>query len=630
VSARQGAITRSDDLRPSREIRWETLIAGHRTAVLIGLGVITLIAVAGWVGVLSPIDERRITDVGIVSVIPPAAYAFVLLLASAFVIALRVRPTPQLLLALQLVALVFMLYGAPAVIEDLPRFVTGWLHVGFTDAIARTGELFPNRDARFDWPAFFVLWAFLANAAGAESLLPILPWAPVAQGILYLLPLYLIARSASGDLRLVWLTLWIFTLANWVGQDYFSPQGLNLLLMLTVVAVLLTWFRAEPTTHSTLARWIGKVPGLRSRPMVVDPRASTDGGPEPHMTNRQQMGLVAIIALLFGMSVASHQLTPFAMIGGLLLLVMAGRLRPWGIPVLMIVLVSTWLVFMATTFLDGRVAALLSEFGRPDQFAESNVAGRLRGSAGHVLVVQARLGFTLGIWVLALVGGLRRLRAGRFDLTLALLAMAPFGLVLVQGYGGEMILRVFLFGIPFMAFFAAAALTPTPNPASWRLSVAIVVLSVVMAGGQLFTRFGNEMADLVTREDYEAAEYVKTVAEPGAMIASANSRIALEYRRWEEHRYPDLYYFFSQADLTDPEDMQGMLQHIAARGEPGEPVYVILTRSNRSHAELNWGLTRDEWSARVRALDDVFEVLYRNRDATVWRWTIPDVTAGEP
>lgn len=630
MSAEQAAIGRSEDLGPGREIRWEAVMAGHRTAVLVGLGLVTLIAVAGWVGILLPIDERRITDVGIVSVIPPAAYAFVLLLASAFIIALRVRPIPQLLLAAQVAALVFMLYGAPALIEDLPRFVTGWLHVGFTDAIARTGELFPNRDARFDWPAFFVLWAFLANVTGAESLLPILPWAPVAQGILYLLPLYLIARSASGDLRLVWLTLWIFTLANWVGQDYFSPQGLNLLLFLTVTAVLLTWFRADPTRHSWLARWLGKVPGLRSTPMVVDPNASTDGGPQPQLTNRQQMGLVVIVMLLFGMVVASHQLTPFAMIGGLLLLVFAGRLRSWGVPVLMIVLVSTWLVFMATTFLDGRIAALLSEFGRPDQFAESNVAGRLQGSAGHILVVQGRLGFTLAIWVLAVVGGVRRLRAGRFDLTLALLAMAPFGLVLVQGYGGEMILRVFLFGIPFMAFFAAASLLPTPGPASWRLSIAMVVLSVAFAGGQLFTRFGNEMADIVTVEDYEAAEYVKTVAEPGAMIASPNSRIALEYRRWEEHRYPDLYYFFSQADLTDPDDMQDLLQHIAARGEPGETVYVIISRSNRSHAELNWGLTRDEWAVQVSALDDVFEILYRNRDATVYRWTIPEAAVDEP
>lgn len=630
MRADQAAIGRSEDLTPSREIRWEAVMAGHRTAVQVGLGLVTLVAVAGWVGILLPIDEREITDVGIVSVIPPAAYAFVLLLASAFVVALRIRPIPQGLLAVQVAALVFMLYGAPAIFEDLPRFVTGWLHVGFTDAISRTGELFPNRDARFDWPGFFVLWAYLANVTGAESLLPVLPWASVVQGILYLPPLYLIARSASGDLRLVWLTLWMFTLANWVGQDYFSPQGLNLLLFLTVTAVLLTWFRAEPTGHSWLARWLGRVPGLRSRPMIVDPNASTDGGPQPQMTNRQQMGLVVVVILLFGMSVASHQLTPFAMIGGLLLLVFAGRLRPWGVPVLMIVLVSTWLVFMATTFLDGRLTALLSEFGRPDQFAESNVAGRLRGSAGHVFVVQGRLGFTLVIWLFALVGGLRRLRAGRLDLTIALLAIAPFGLVLVQGYGGEMILRVFLFGVPFMAFFAAAALLPTPNPASWRLSVFIVLLSVVFAWGQLFTRFGNEMADIVTPEDYAAAEYVKTVAEPGSMIASPNSRIALEYRRWEEHRYPDLFYFFSQLDLTNPEHMEDMLQHIAERGSPGQPVYIIITRSNRSHAELNWGLTREVWASRVAALDEVFEVAYRNRDASVYRWTIPDVVPGTP
>ncbi len=599
----------------------------RRIGVLAALAFLTASALIGWIVVMRSIDERTITDIGLSSVIPATAYLFIGLLATGFVASLRMRPVPQLLLAAQLMALVAMLYGAPAMIEDLPRFVTAWLHVGFTDAIARTGELFPFRDARFDWPGFFVLSAFFSNLTGADSLVPILAWVPVVQVSLYLVPLYLIARSATADVRLVWLTLWVYVLTNWVGQDYFSPQGFNLLLALTIFAVLLTWFRKPAVLGSRMGRLVNRVPGLRRNPIVLDPSADLDGGPQPHLTDRQQMGLMAIVLLLFAMSVVSHQLTPFAIIGGVSLLVVVGRLRTWSLPILMVVLGSTWLVFMATTFLDGRLGTLLEEVARPDQFATTNVAERLVGSAGHVLVVQGRLLFTLVVWLLALIGGVRRLRAGRLDLSLALLALAPFGLILAQGYGGEMVLRIFLFSVPFMSFFAAAAFMPTMRPASPGLSLAVVVLSVALSAGFVFTRYGNEKADLVTTEDLAAIDYVKDVAEPNALIASPNSRLAVEYRDWEEHRYPDLFYFFTQGDLTDPEDMTLMLEGLAERAGPGNPVYVVVTRSTRAHAELNWGMSDAEWNGRIAAIETEMQKIYSNRDAAVYRW-IPPEAAG--
>jgi hypothetical protein len=600
----------------------------RRLGVLAAIGLLTASALAGWIAVIYSIDERDISDIGLSSVIPPATYVFIGLLAIAFVASIRMRPVPQRMLAAQLLALVVMLYAAPVIAEDLPRFVTAWLHVGFTDAIARTGELFPFRDARFDWPGFFVLSAFLSNLSGANDLVPILGWVPVVQVSLYLIPLYLIVRSATADLRLVWLALWVYVLTNWVGQDYFSPQGLNLLLALTIFAILLTWFRKEAVRGSHLAGWVNRIPGLRRTPIVLDPSADLEGGPQPHLTDRQQIGLMVIIVLLFAMSVVSHQLTPFAIIGGVSLLVIAGRLRARSLPFLMIVLSSAWLFFMAATFLDGRLGTLLEDVARPDQFAATNVAERLVGSAGHVLVVQGRLLFTLLVWLMALIGGFRRLHAGRLDLSLALLAVAPFGLMLAQGYGGEMVLRIFLFSLPFMAFFMAAAFMPTTRAASMGLSAMLVVASVFLSAGFVFTRYGNEKADIVTVEDRAAVDYVKSVAQPGALIASPNTRIAVEYRRWEEHRYPDLYYFFTQADLTDPENMTLMLDGLAERAGPGNAVYVVVTRSTRSHAELNWGMDDDEWGERLAAIEAVMETVYSNRDARVYRWTAPDAAEG--
>ena len=35
---------------------------------------------------------------------------------------------------------------------------------------------------------------------------------------------------------------WLFAAADWVGQDYFSPQSLNYVLYLTFLAILVNWF----------------------------------------------------------------------------------------------------------------------------------------------------------------------------------------------------------------------------------------------------------------------------------------------------------------------------------------------------------------------------------------------------
>ncbi len=62
--------------------------------------------------------------------------------------------------------------------------------------------------------------------------------------------------------------------------------------------------------------------------------------------------------------------------------------------------------------------------------------------------------------LMAALGGygfVRRLRAGRRDLALAGLVVAPGLAVAVQSYGGEGPYRAFLFALPWLAFLAATA-----------------------------------------------------------------------------------------------------------------------------------------------------------------------------
>jgi hypothetical protein len=166
-------------------------------------------ALAEWALILSALDPRRMTDIGLLAIIPPVAFVLIGVLSASFILTLRLG-LGTVVVVVHLAVLAFMLYGAPAYVEDLPRFATAWLHLGFSDAIARTGELFAIRDARFDWPAFFVTAAFFDSAMGVDDFLPLLAWVPPLTMILYVGPLYLIMRSATSDRRLIWLSVWLF------------------------------------------------------------------------------------------------------------------------------------------------------------------------------------------------------------------------------------------------------------------------------------------------------------------------------------------------------------------------------------------------------------------------------------
>ena len=587
----------------------------------LGLSGVALGSLAGWVAVLSAADARQIDDLGLISVVPPTAFAFVAVLSLAFVVALRMRPQMPLVLVICVAALAFMLYGASAYFEEMPRFATAWLHVGFTDAIARTGELFPFRDARFDWPAFFTAAAFISSVTGVQDLLPFVAWVPPLMMLLYLGPLYLIMRSATSDGRLVWLAIWLFYLVNWVGQDYFSPQAFNVLLLLAVVAILLTWFRQIPGAsgrgsrlRESLRRRMPAALSVISIDPVGSPEAAEAAG---SITVRQQIGLVAMVAALFGASVASHQLTPFALVGGVVGLTALNRIRLTGLPVFMIVLLGSWLMLMATTFLTGHLAGLLDQIGRPDQVASATVGERIVGSPGHVFVVQARLAMTAGVWGLAAIGGLRRLRWGQLDLTMGVLAVVPFGLLLLQAYGGEMLLRAYLFSAPFMAFFAAAAFLPSPRLGSWGLYLSVVVVSVFLAGVMLFTRYGNEKADFVTALEYDVLQHAATAAEPGDAIGSVNHAVPLGYLEWEQHRIG------SAGTEWLAGDMDLFVAELANRTPAGKDMYFVITRGQRAYGELFWNMPDSEWDRRVQGLASRSELVYANADGAVYRVTLP-------
>lgn len=595
----------------SLRVNYQTKQESTATAVLMQLAPVGL-ALLLWLAALPTISLRRITDIGLIAALPPLSLAALALLVAGFCLALARPQVRGPVLALHVVVLLFMLYGVTALIEESPRYPVAWLHAGFTEYVMRTGQTAPMLDARFNWPGFFSLTAFATQVAGLESALALMSWTPVFLNLLYLGPLLAIFSAVGEDARLRWLGVWFFYLANHVGQDYFSPQGLNYFFYLVILAILLGWFRAKTVGESLL--W--GVPGLRMlvrRSWLGKEWLAAEASRWPRSsTPVQRVGLLLIALVLFVAVTVSHPLTPFFVLLAVTLLALFDRIMLRGLPLIMGVVLATWIAYMTTAFLSGHPEMVIGAFGQIGRIVDRNVTERLSGSPGHLLVTYGRLGLTLVVWGLAALGLLRRIRVGHRDLSLLLLAAAPFALLVLQNYGGEMLLRVYLFSLPFVAFFAAALFwSGTADGQRGRVAVMIGLVSLGLLAGFLLVRYGNEKMDYISTDEFEAVATLYETAEPGALLAASSYNLPWKYRDYERFSYLTLKdeVLFGGADA--------MINALRQRQNPYS--YLILTRSQGAYLELFYHFSPEDWQHLQDSLIDSgqFAVVHSSPDALI-------------
>lgn len=564
-------------------------------------------ALALWFISLDGVDLLAMTDLGLISVLPPAFFASIVVTTVSFALTLHKRQSAWLLI-LHIGVLIFMLFGVAPILEGRPRTAIAWKMVGIIDYVARHGAVDPTLDAFHNWPGFFILVAFLTRALGLESAMPLALWAPVFFNLLYLAPLYLLFSSATSAYRVRWLGLWFFYLANWIGQDYLAPQALGYFLYIFSLAVLMRWFRA-PHASGSIAD--------RSQDGLIDEAR----GPLS-ATPRQRLILIAIVILAFAVLVPSHQLSPVAVAASTIVLVVAGRITPRSLPVLMVVLIGVWLSYMAVPYLSGHLAGLVEPLGNLGTNLQDNVVRRLRGSEEHIFVVRLRIGLSLMLWGLALLGFLRRQFNRYRDVDFALLALAPVGLLALQTYGGELALRVYFFSLPFIAFFVASLFYPTLRHGQRLLGpLSAILLSMILIGAFFVARYGNERMDYFTEAEVETIEVLYETAPPGALMASVTDFLPWRYREYEMYRHVAVERQLRESDLD-------ALERIMLSRQDG---YLILTRSQKASAQLLWGWPEGQWEEIVRQLtqSENYRLVFENKDGAIFHFASENVAKAE-
>ncbi len=547
-------------------------------------------ALAAWALSLRQVDLTRIGDMGLITVLPLATLLALALLAAGVVWG-AFTGAPDWLMALNLAAFVIGSHALGSILESQPALAVTWLHMGFAEYVATTGQVDPGLDARFSWPGFFEFLAFLKQVAGVD----LRRLAISSHGffaLIDLLPLAAIVRSLTRDRTVLWLSLLIFSLANWIGQEYLSPQALAYFFYLSILAVALTWFR----------RPAGR-PG------------SAGSGPIARSTPVQRGALLGLGCLLIVATVVSHQLTPFMLIASLGALWVVRRLTSTTWILVIGAMSAGWLSYAAWPFVSGHLSELLATLGGLGTNLTSTVANRVSGSPDHQLVVALRLAYT-GVLV-AFAGGwfLWRWRMGYRELLLAAVGAAPWPLIALNPYGGEMALRAFMFALPAVSFMCAAAavalLRTFPN---WARVAAVLAASFALTAAFILSRYGNERLDIMRPDEVRAVQVMYDAAPRGSVLFAPSGNLPWRYRDVTAYDYQsELVITGTRADL-------GAVLTILTRGSH-PAAFVVLTRSEAAFEELLRGVTARTWAAFESTIagSGLFDVVYSGPDATVYR-----------
>ncbi len=584
---------------------------------------VLLAAALLWAYALPQVNLRAMADFGLLSVLPPTFYVALALVLVNFALLVHAHPELETLLFLHVFLLILIFHATPPILYGTLRYSWAWKHIGVIDYIQRHGAVNPTiqfLDAYHNWPGFFTLTAVMTEAAGYESALTFAPWAQIFFNTLNLGALLLIYRTFTQDKRLIWLSVCIFFLTNWVGQDYFAPQAFGYLLHLVIIGMSLYWFKKETFTNTErIRRWLRKAWLFNLYKSFF--RSRSDDEMVPYQTRPfERVGITLIIVLLMAAVASSHQLTPFMTILALGALVLMQRTQTGSLALLIVIFTLSWVLFAAAPFTQDNVKSIIEDFGALVDNADQTLISLGEVSRDQAVIATIGRLLTLSVMMLAGLGGLHRWLKGYRDIAVILLILAPFLMLAGNSYGGEMLFRLFLFIVPFISFFAATLFYATPESGrGWKTAVFITLTFTIMAGGFLFAYLGKERQFYFTQEEVAAAKFLYETAPDGSLLIEGSKNYPGQFINYEHFFYVPLSREDWDEQLEFMEDPETTFVRWMSN-ERFTASYLLITRSQKAEVEMLGQMPPGALDVIEQKLEasDAFELLYENQDARIF------------
>ncbi len=578
-------------------------VSGYSIAML-------AVAVALFVAGVSELDAGRSGATGLIGILGIKYIAGLAVLG--LVLALEYSRTVINTATLAVSNVILVMYMAMPVAwsDGTAPFSTAYVHRYIADWIFDIGALPPPVDARISWSGFFSGAAQLMSIASLNDSAVFVTSASFFFGVLLIFPVYAIALALSRSARTAWLGVTVFVLFNWYQQDYFAPQAVAMQLYATILAVLIWQLRAAHLPMLGGGRFAGLMGAWSRLP-----------GRVPDTDARWSLAMEAVLVTLVAAVVVSHQLTPLVTIGALMSMSVLGVTRHKLLWLAALLIFVAWFTYGASAYWQGHLGEVLRELGSVRSSLGVGVSNRIAGDPVYGRMQLLRIGAGALLFVMAAVGWYR-IRRTKFWLIAAALAVQPFMLILVQSYGGEVVIRCFLYASPVLAPLSAIALRsmlPLRTRARerrWALTLMTGVLLLIFALWGLTNRGLNTSFEHTEQAELAVSEQLVKQADPGSITYWGQGTL-LGLPRGHDIGAACIEAGRDLAECTAAEDAS----------------YLIVTRQDEKLLEYRYRVDHDEVARAIERLVYfyAFTPVYRSELVSVlMRTGAPPVSLGIP
>jgi hypothetical protein len=585
-----------------------------------------LVAVAAcfiWALSLGNTDINGMTDIGLLSVLPVTHYLALCIMLVTLCVLIHRNEAPEGVYFVYTLIVILMIHTLPPILYGIPRYSWAWKHLGIVDYIISHHTVNPEihvQNVYHNWPGFFALTALILEVSGLNSPISFALWAEVVANVLNLLGLILILRSLSDDRRLIWLSALFFSLTNWIGQDYYSPQAIAYFLYLIIIGICLRWFRTTWTVVlPEQSRWPLLQRGLRGINWLLDRAHQTTLSAEA--TNPlTRFSLMLIVILASVVIIASHQLTPVMLILSTFFLTQFRQSNTKQLPNLIIIIFLGWSLFVAHRYIGKEVWPLIDSLME----ISGNVSGGFVNlsdlSPGQQIVAIGGRIFTVFIWTVALAGVIRRIRSHSMDMTAMLLVLGPLVMPIINPYGGEILFRVYLFTLPVIAFLCAAVIFPSRSHGKALGWIGVAsMLSIIFAASLYLVYFGKDRQYRFTQNEVDGVRYLYSVAPENSLLVQGSWNYPTQFLNYDHFVYVPITLEDDEVHeriQTDPEEV--MARWLS--DEDYTASYILITRSMKIQTNTLGELPFNMLDNLEKALlaSDKFTLFYENEDVRIF------------
>jgi hypothetical protein len=420
------------------------------------ISVLTIIASLLWIFSISDARinlQQGIGNLGLTSILPFSFFAAFSQLTLAFFLNLKLKN--WLLFFFQTILLICFINLTPFAIEDSSRLTWSYVNYRAADYITQFGQFNPSLQWIHNWPGFSIITSIFTQLTTISPEF-IIGFYPTFFNFILLFPLVLFFGLLFKDKKLSWLSIWIFFIADWIGQDYFSMQSSALLMLILILFGLFGFINF-------------KAAGKRQ--------------------------LLIILILLFSFVVFTHLLTSLIIMSILLAFYASKYFRRPVFFLFSLSIFLSWTIYGAITYIQDKGPQLLGQTLDLGLIFRSNLTSRIAGSPQHQLTGQIRIIFTATFILFAIIGFLLTWKREKIKGYNRQMVFVLIGTILPMGffpYGGEIVMRAFFLSLVPITYFIAKGLT---NKAV--LCIFAIFLVAFAPSLHMVTHYGNEVIDYV-------------------------------------------------------------------------------------------------------------------------------------